>query len=87
MKKAKYLIENYRDEYNTLHQEIMIDLDENKQTNGETLRFARSRINPNLTILYRTEHWNKNHKVLDIQQLINDEWVELDVNTLKPIED
>ena len=87
MKKAKYLIEKYRDEYYSLQQAIMIDLDENKQSNGEALRFARSQINPNLTILFETEHWDKNRKVLDIQRLINDEWVEIDVDTFKPIYD
>lgn len=85
MKKAKYLIEKYRDEYNTLNQAIMIDLDINKQSNGEELRFMRSKINPNLTILYETYHEDKNHKVLDMQRLINDEWYEIDIKTFKPI--
>lgn len=85
MKKPKYLIECYRDEYNTLHQAIMIDLDMNKQSNGEELRFMRGKINPNLTILYETYHEDENHKVLDMQKLINDEWYEIDIKTFKPI--
>ena len=82
---AKYLIEKYRDEYNTLHQAIMIDLDMNKQSNGEELRFMRSKINPNLTILYEIYHEDKNHKILDMQRRINDEWYEIDIKTFKPI--
>ena len=85
MNKPKYLIEYYRDEYNTLHQAIMIDLDMNKQSNGEELRFMREKINPNLTILYETHHEDKNHKLLDMQRLINDEWYEIDIKTFKPI--
>lgn len=85
MNKPKYLIEKYRDEYNTLHQAIMIDLDMNKQSNGEELRFMRGKINPNLTILYETYHEDKNHKLLDMQRLINDEWYEIDIKTFKPI--
>lgn len=85
MNKSKYLIEYYRDEYNTLHQAIMIDLDMNKQSNGEELRFMREKINPNLTVLYETHHEDKNHKLLDMQRLINDEWYEIDIETFKPI--
>ena len=85
MNKPKYLIEYYRNEYNTLHQAIMIDLDMNKQSNGEELRFMREKINPNLTVLYETHHEDKNHKLLDMQRLINDEWYEIDIETFKPI--
>jgi hypothetical protein len=85
MSKPKYLIEKYRDEYNTLHQAIMIDLDMNKQSNGEELRFMRRKLNPNLTILYETYHEDKNHKLLDMQRLINGEWYEIDIKTFKPI--
>ena len=85
MSKSKYLIEKYRDEHNTLHQAIMIDLDMNKQSNGEELRFTRGQINPNLTILYETYHLDKNYKLLDMQRLINDEWYEIDIKTFKPI--
>jgi len=85
MKNARYLIECYRDEYNTLHQTIMIDLIINKQSNGEELRFMRGKINPNLIILYETYHEDKNHKLLDMQRLINDEWYEIDIKTFKPI--
>ena len=85
MNKPKYLIEKYRDEYNTLHQSIMIDLDINEQSNGRELIFARAKINPNLTILYETFHEDKNHKLLDMQRLINDDWYEIDIKTFKPI--
>ena len=85
MKKARYLIEYYRDEYNTLHQAILIDLDMNKKSNGEELKCMREKINPNLTILYETRHEDENHKLLDMQRLINDEWYEIDIKTFKPI--
>lgn len=85
MKNARYLIECYRDEHNTLHQAIMIDLNMNKQSNGEELRFMREKINPNLTILYETYHEDENHKLLDMQRLINDEWYEIDIKTFEPI--
>lgn len=53
MKKAKYVIEIYCDEYHTLFQAIKIDLFINEQSNGMEAEFCRERINPNLNILYK----------------------------------
>ena len=60
MENARYLIEYYRDEYNTLHQGIEIDLKEDEASNGRT-------------------------KPIRIERLINDDFVEIDVNTFKPV--
>lgn len=83
--KARYLIEKYRDEFNTLHQAIMIDLDRNDKLNGEEAKYIRSRINPNLTIFYEQIYQDKNYKPLKIQRLINNEWYEIDVDTFDVI--
>ena len=75
--KEKYLIEYYKDEYNTLRQAIMVDLELNKLSNGNELIFARSRINPNLNILYRQAYENEKHERIKDEMLINDEWVDI----------
>lgn len=62
--KPRYRVEYYRDDYNTLHQAIQIDLEEEKQSNGESTRFYRSKINPNLTHFYRELILNKSYQVL-----------------------
>ena len=81
MEEARYLIEFYRDPYNTLHQAIMIDLKLNKLSNGEEAKYRREKVNPNLTILYEIRHEDKNHKLLDILRLINGEWHEIEIIT------
>lgn len=40
--------EIYIDDYNFLHQAILIDLDEEKRTNGISTLFCREKVNPNL---------------------------------------
>ena len=75
--KEKYLIEYYKDEYNTLRQAIMVDLELNELSNGNELIFARSRINPNLNILYRQAYENEKHERIKDEMLINDEWVDI----------
>lgn len=85
MKKAKYLVEYYKDEYNSLHQAIKIDLEEDKYTNGMSSNFMRNMINPNLTIFYERIYEDENRIPIKIERLIKNEWVELDVNTFKPI--
>lgn len=75
--KEKYLIEYYKDEYNTLRQAIMVDLELNKLSNGNELIFARSRINPNLNILYRQAYENEKHERIKDEMLINGEWVDI----------
>lgn len=63
-KEPKYRVEYYRDEYKTLHQAIIIDLKEEKETNGLSTIFTRGKINPNLTDHYRELILNKNWEVL-----------------------
>jgi hypothetical protein len=48
MEKASYLKEIYTDDYNTLQQAIIIDIELDRRTNGYHSREERSRINPNL---------------------------------------
>lgn len=74
MNKPKFLIEKYTDEYRSLYQAIQIDLDRNEESNGNELIFARSKINPNLTILIEQEYRDVNYKLLKREKLINDEW-------------
>ncbi len=73
-KKPKYLIEKYTDKYRSLYQAIMIDLDLDKESNGNESRFVRSKINPNLTILLEEEYRNKDMELIERKQLINDNW-------------
>lgn len=85
-KKAKWLIEKYTDEYHSLYQSIMIDLDANVQSNGKEIIFARSHINPNLTILCEVMYEDKNHKCLKIEKLIKNEWYDIDTETFEVID-
>lgn len=73
-KKAKWLIEKYTDKYRTLYQAIMIDLDKDKATNGKESFCARQLINPNLTTLLYKEYYDKNMKLLEREEIINDNW-------------
>ena len=68
-KTPRYRIEYYRDDYNTLHQAIQIDLEEEKQSNGETTRFYRSQVNPNLTHFYKEIIVNKYYQVLKEEKI------------------
>ena len=74
MKKARYLIEKYTDEYRTLYQAIMIDLKLDKESNGKESIYARKQINPNLKILLEQEYYDENMKLLERKTLINDNW-------------
>ena len=84
-KKAKYLVEKYRDEFNTLHQSIMINLDINDQSNGEEAKFMRSRINPNLTTLYEIIYMDKSQFPIKMERLINGDWYDIDIETFEVI--
>lgn len=69
-KKAKWLIETYTDKYRSLYQAIMIDLEQDEKE----IKFQESRINPNLSILLRKEYYDKNMKLLEKEEIINDNW-------------
>lgn len=77
IREKRYLIEKYRDEYNTLHQAIEINLFKNDLSNGKELLFLRSTINPNLTILYEQIYLDKNREVLKVERLVNNEWIKI----------
>ena len=67
-KKPRYRIETYRDKYNTLSQSIIIDLEEEKETDGKSTMFLRERINPNLEF-YEKIIENKEHQVLSVEKV------------------
>lgn len=70
-KTPRYRVEYYRDEYNTLHQAIQINLEEEKRTNGKSTILYRRQINPNLTHFYREVILNKNYQVLKDEKFEN----------------
>lgn len=74
MEKARYLIEIYIDDYNSLKQAIEIDLKEDERTDGQHSSFLRSKINPNLKICFRKIYLNGNRKPIKDLMLVNDEW-------------
>lgn len=51
----RYLKETYRDDYNTLQQDIYIDLDLDEESHGMHSEYLRSTINPNLKLI-KSEH-------------------------------
>lgn len=71
MKKARYIIEKYCDEYHSLFQAIQIDLFKNEQSNGKELKFLRETINPNLTVLYEKLWLDENYKIIKRELLKN----------------
>lgn len=63
-KTPRYRVEYYKDKYNSLHQAIQIDLEEEKQSDGKSTILYRNQINPNLTNHYRNIILNKYYQVL-----------------------
>ena len=68
-KNAAYLFEYYRDDYKTLFQAIMINLRQDKLSDGKHSRYERSRVNPNLH-LYRAVYYDSN------MNIIADNWID-----------
>lgn len=64
-KTPKYKYEFYKDDYNTLRQAIMIDLEEEIRSDGMSTRFIRNEINPNLKHHYKDMITNKEHQALN----------------------
>ena len=64
-KKPRYRVEYYKDDYDSLHQAIQIDLEEEKESGGKSTSFYRSQINPNLKHHYRDLILNKSYQVLN----------------------
>lgn len=67
-KTPRYRIETYRDKYKTLLQSIIIDLEEEKESEGKSTIFLRGKINPNLE-LYEEIIENKDHQVLSVEKV------------------
>lgn len=63
MEKARYLKEIYTDDYNTLQQTILIDIEWDQYSNGFHSIEQRSRINPNLH-LSKIIYLNNNMEVI-----------------------
>lgn len=70
-KKVKYIQEIYTDEYHTLMQAIMWDVNLDKASNGKESRYAESSINPNLTILLERKYLDKNCKLIKEEKFLN----------------
>ena len=67
-KTPRYRIETYRDKYKTLSQSIVIDLEEEKESEGKSTIFLRGKINHNLE-LYEEIIENKDHQVLSVEKV------------------
>lgn len=74
MEKARYLIEMYKDDYDSLQQTIEIDLKEDERTDGQYSSFLRNKINPNLKTCFRKVYLNGNRKPIKELILVDDEW-------------
>ncbi len=64
MKKPKYLVEKYTDDYKSLYQAIMINLELDKESNGKHSRKLRASINPNLTHLISKQYFTEKMKLI-----------------------
>ncbi len=71
-KKVRYIEEIYTDKYRTLQQAIFWDIELDKESNGMESTFAKSRINPNLTILLEKRYLDKNCKIVN-REIIGEE--------------
>ena len=64
MRKPRYLVESYTDDYKSLFQAIMIDLKLDKESGGKHSNWMRASINPNLKHLVREQYFTKNMKLI-----------------------
>lgn len=71
-KKIRYIEEIYTDEYRSLYQAILIDVDLDKESNGLHSKSARAIINPNLTILLKRKYLTDNYKLVK-EEIIGDD--------------
>lgn len=63
-KKIRYVEEIYTDEYRTLYQAILIDVDLDEKSNGRHSKEIRASVNPNLTILLKRKYLTDNYKLV-----------------------
>ena len=66
-KKIRYIEEIYTDEYRSLYQAILIDVDYDKESNGLCSKNVRAMVNPNLTILLKRRY------LTDVYELVKEE--------------
>mgnify|MGYP004598926675 CR=1 FL=1 len=66
-KKIRYIEEIYTDEYRTLYQAILIDVDYDKKSKGLYSKNVRAMVNPNLTILLKRRY------LTDVYELVKEE--------------
>lgn len=67
MKRTQFIEEIYTDEYRTLQQAILWNVDLDKQSNGMESSFMKSSVNPNLTTLLERRYLDKNYKIIKIE--------------------
>lgn len=71
-KKIRYIQEIYTDKYHTLMQAIMWNVDLDKASNGKESRYAKTSINPNLTILLKRRYLTDDYKLVK-EEIIGDD--------------
>lgn len=64
MRKPRYLVEKYTDYCESLFQAIMIDLELDKESNGNHSRLLRASINPDLIYLISEQYFTKKMKLI-----------------------
>lgn len=62
-KKLKYIKETYMDDYKTLTQAILIDVEMNEKSNGMCASCLRASINPNLHLVKTEEIYEKEGRI------------------------
>ena len=62
-KKLKYIKETYIDDYKTLTQAILIDVEMDKQSNGMLASVLRAGVNPNLHLVKTEEIYEKEGRI------------------------
>lgn len=72
MKKIRYIEEIYTDEYRTLYQAILINIDRDKKTDGRYSEALRASVNPNLTILLKRRYLTNVYELVK-EEIIGDD--------------
>ena len=72
-KKIRYVEEIYTDEYRTLYQAILIDVDLVEKSNGRYSKELRASVNPNLTTLLERRYLDKNCKIIKRERIRGEE--------------
>lgn len=70
--KIRYIHEVYTDEFRTLFQAIVIDVELDKESKGRHSKNARRLVNPNLKILLRKNYLTDNYELAK-EEIIGDD--------------